>query len=722
MPSDCGLMKHVLSRVTLVGLVLLCWLLCLSTGCKQSPCQSDADCASGSVCNEVSSLCVPPCSTSSDCLAGQTCEVGKGKCIPQSCQPQTSKRCEGNILYAYDSCNKRGEMLQDCGAAGCADGACQGDTKTCPNGVCDIFEDCLSCAQDCQCQTGETCEGGVCKAAGTCGNGTCETGVEDCGSCPKDCACQTKQLCEKGVCTASPTCGDGVCDPAQRENCLSCQADCQCPQGQYCDAPQQSCRKSCGNGLCDAQQGETCATCPHDCPCGSNQRCSQGVCSQTCGNGLCETSYGETCGSCPRDCPCGANQSCQNGGCGTSCGNGSCDTAQGENCSTCPKDCGCNNTEVCRSGKCNPQCGNGRCDTDQGETCATCPQDCLCGVGDYCRAGACVARCGDGTCDPNQGETCSTCPNDCGCPSGQVCKAGSCAASACGSCPGRTICQNSQCTCNHQCDPVGKATCVGTNKYERCSIDQQGCRYWQAFTCPSGKSCKDGSCCASGCKVGQECGTNACGDSCGTCHARASCQQDKCVCNHQCNQTSRTECLSSKSYRVCQVDGRGCRYWSSALNCQGQSTCQNNTCCAIQCTNRECGADSCGGSCGACKYSCINNLCRRKITFTTISLPCDVCGDTLIGVDPDPYIKVTLSNGQSFQSKDLENACGSKVSFNWTISNLDPGLLKNALVEVYDYDSLNGDDLCASWRGDLSLTGTRSLKAGKSSYQVTVEK
>jgi hypothetical protein len=77
--------------------------------------------------------------------------------------------------------------------------------------------------------------------------------------------------------------------------------------------------------------------------------------------------------------------------------------------------------------------------------------------------------------------------------------------------------------------------------------------------------------------------------------------------------------------------------------------------------------------------------------------------------DPDPYVKITLGNGQSFRSKTTDNVCDKTIVLNMNISNVDPSALRNTKIEVLDEDPANNDDHCFSWQGDLSTPGRRTI-------------
>ncbi len=209
-------------------------------------------------------------------------------------------------------------------------GACQ--APSCGDGICDIGEDCLSCAGDCLLTTG-----------GACGNGTCDTANgENCLSCPADC---------RGTQSGKPSrrfcCGDGG-----GESPRGC-ADSLCTSGGYGCTDEPAGSACCGNMICEG--GETSYSCGIDC--GAPPACPDGVC-----NG------GETVCSCPGDCglPPATETLCNDGvdnDCkdGADCLDPDCflDTA-------CVNDCGpvgsdCTSNSQCCSGKCRGRGGAQSC-------------------------------------------------------------------------------------------------------------------------------------------------------------------------------------------------------------------------------------------------------------------------------------------------------------------------------------------------------------------------
>lgn len=153
-----------------------------------------------------------------------------------------------------------------------------GGSSGCGNGLCEVGEDCNSCASDCASGSGATCGNGICEA----GNG------EDCLSCPSDCRGKQNGKPANRYC-----CGDG-----DGQNPLSC-GDSICTSGGYqcTDVPAVS--SCCGDSMCTGSEDSL--SCEIDCPVAA------------CGDGTCDP--GETSCSCAADCgaPPGSEQSCTNG-------------------------------------------------------------------------------------------------------------------------------------------------------------------------------------------------------------------------------------------------------------------------------------------------------------------------------------------------------------------------------------------------------------------------
>jgi len=207
----------------------------------------------------------------------------------------------------WADCVFEGRCGAECGRDGqCADGdRCTLDSCDRAAGVC--------VSEPLVCGAGERCVLGACAPTGCDYDGVCEVG-EDCGSCAWDCISGTGGLA---------ACGNGVCEAGDGEDCVRCPADCAGRQGgpwseRFCCGAEHSkvavgcsdprctlkglrCRDlpavaepfCCGDGVC-AGGPETCRTCPADCRC-AGKGCTRACC----GDGQC---VGETVGSCPTDC------------------------------------------------------------------------------------------------------------------------------------------------------------------------------------------------------------------------------------------------------------------------------------------------------------------------------------------------------------------------------------------------------------------------------------
>ncbi len=200
-----------------------------SNYCGGKPCYYSGDCEyNNHVCCDVYSLYDPyynprpraSCSWSGGrCVTGATAEglYGHSYLIPcTECIPEyEGEECE--LGWKPGGAYVIQIVIGKCGS--------------CPNGICDDWEDFLSCPQDCQ--------------EPVCGDGNC-TGLETPKNCPEDC----QQL----------VCGDGSCDSSE---VTSCPQDCGCP-----DSPNLVDHLSlCGDGYCDPNPYslENCSTCPQDC-------------------------------------------------------------------------------------------------------------------------------------------------------------------------------------------------------------------------------------------------------------------------------------------------------------------------------------------------------------------------------------------------------------------------------------------------------------------------
>jgi len=342
-------------------------------------------------------LALQSCSIDADCDDTLYCNGLEG-CLSGFCAPGTDP-CPGQ------GCD---ESTDTCFPLGCND-----------NGLCESWEDCITCPNDCFSGPG-----------GTCGDGICAGSGEDCFTCPADCRC-TGGGCSNGCC------GDGICSG---ENTSNCPVD--CDPGFIPPTP-----TCCGDGTCEGTEDET--NCAVDCSagCTSDTECDDGLyCNgvETCDAGgvcqpgtpvVCDDGFACTADSCnevtdtcdviPNDAFCDNGQFCDGAetcvptdpgaasdGClaGTApdctdayaCTDDACDPAANGGAGACvntPDDTFCDNSQFC----------------DGDETCV--PGDPGAGA-DGCLAGA--DPCPNTNCD-EVNDVCTGCLNDADCDDGQFC-------------------------------------------------------------------------------------------------------------------------------------------------------------------------------------------------------------------------------------------------------------------------------------------------------------
>ena len=259
---------------------------------------------------------------------------------------------------------------------------------------------------------------------------------------------------------------------------------------------------------------------------------------------------------------------------------------------------------ACVDDSCVPMCDRKVCGDDGcGSVCGSCEAD------EDCLEGRCLARgatCGDSVCDAN--ESCSTCAADCGV------------------CCGDGLCRRDQAEDCNACRT--DCACAGD---ESCAVDGR---------CVVG--------CAASCD-GRACGSNGCGGSCGACaqdqvcNGEGLCAQPPQSCgDNRCDQNAGEDCAT------CPVDcGRCCgdedcdaNQLENCATCPIDCLCDlGDVCdvraracvadCVLDCTDRQCGNDGCGGSCGRCDGGEV----------------CDDTGACVAICTPDCLGKVCGSNG-----------------------------------------------------------------------------
>lgn len=227
-----------------------------------------------------------------------------------------------------DDNQEPGEVCDGTDLAGqtCADFGCTGGT--------------LACEADC---SGFDTSG--CTDCPTCDNdGVCEA-FEDCNNCPNDCVAGT---------SGGAVCGNNVCETAEGEDCRTCPSDCNGrtggkPSSRYCCGDD----VGCSNGVCN-EAGNTCNPNP---VIGGSYCCGDGTCSngEDCGNCSVDCTTGPEAGNCDD----GVDNDCANG---TDCSDGACATdpvCEAPPCS--PLGTSCSNNAECCSNRCKGRGGNKTC-------------------------------------------------------------------------------------------------------------------------------------------------------------------------------------------------------------------------------------------------------------------------------------------------------------------------------------------------------------------------
>ena len=151
--------------------------------------------------------------------------------------------------------------------------------------------------------------------------------------------------------------------------------------------------------------------------------------------------------------------------------------------------------------------------------------------------------------------------------------------------------------------------CVPYCKDKECGDD--GCG-GSCGSCDPGDKCIDGHCCHPNCE-GKDCGSDGCGGSCGHCHEWEVCNESgRCERNWGCYMKFSPGCPDCAcEEEVCKKAPECCTWaWDEycAQMCKWTGKCGP---CKPDCTNKECGDDGCGGSCGRCPHGkvCIVGKC-----------------------------------------------------------------------------------------------------------------
>ncbi|MFH1530109.1 MAG: agmatine deiminase family protein [Pseudomonadota bacterium] len=560
-----------------------------------------------------------------DCYPGGGGPTGCGDVTFEGC-------CEGNLLQY---CNNNQIVQQMCNSNTCGWDS-QGGYYNCGT----------SGGSDPTGQNPKACDGGCTPqcAGKECGTDGCG-GV--CGLCGPD------ETCTGGACVADcvPGCVGKDCGPdGCGGTCGACGAGEVCTNGGLCAIPPDPCGDVDYVGCCDdatlvwcennALQTLTCDTCGWDAglgfyncgftgqdPSGDHPKACDGSCIPACGGKDCgDDGCGGSCGACVLGEICSQAGLCAaNDACGDVTYAGYCDgntLVWCEDAKLYAADCGLYGSYLCLwiadeqgyycvyQSPCVADCVGNECGDDGcGGTCGACAGDL------NCVDGACV----DGPCDADcDGKVCGSdgCDGACGvCAGGETCEDGVCVAGCLPDCTGSECgpdgCEGScgTCTAGFSCaDGLCELGCAPDCEDVECGGD--GCG-GSCGTCADGLACQEGACtdvCAPDCE-GRQCGPDGCGGSCGDCPKDWTCDEDAGACVQDpadgCGNIPSTGiCLAGNILNVCvanEVVGTDCALTGeicSFVEEEGRYDCI--PLCAPDCSDKTCGDDGCGGSCGAC--------------------------------------------------------------------------------------------------------------------------
>ncbi len=618
---------------------------CGDDGCggQCGTCNQNETCVSGTC------TCLPDCSqkvcgddgcggSCGTCPVGKTCQTGTCvDCSQEGCTAEGITKC-GVEVGTYYFCSVQDGCYTWDGPKPCKDGA------ECVDGKCQCDGDCtgLECGDDgcggnCgNCQSGESCQDGVCKPLG----GSCEG--KECGddgaggTCGQ---CQGSKVCVSGLCECAASCSaeDEGCVDGKLKQCGTDESGCAkltestCPAG--CDASGtqcEGCEKACAGKECGESQGCPCGACPlgmvcnelaGQCECVNQDECTEGdvQCLPDSGPGayrLCKEDE-NGCGAYGLTQKCDDNYKCIQGQdpfcvCQPDCENKTCgdDKCGG----VCPP--GCGECEACQYGQCVCPAGSDECGLVDGIPEQACVSqnkfhECVpCGkCGSWGPDLACQAN---ESCFDNKAPVCQCDPTI-------QCSKKQCGPDGCdGTCP--TQCsQWEQCTADGQCECIKddceydgqKACCPDGKSYKVCSAPATCGEWGDCIPCAGPFDlCIDGMepiCqCQPQC-AGKECGPDGCnqGGICGLadCPGVKECVDGLCKCmGEPCSQNQKT-CQGNSVASCVQKDG--CWTWGTPTSCAWDEVCSDgncvNKCSQVTCDDgNPCTNDSCAN--GQCSF------------------------------------------------------------------------------------------------------------------------
>jgi hypothetical protein len=571
----------------------------------------EAACAAGELCTDDATCLSGTCAPVEGGSTSQ-CTAEAEACLFQDGENPVVELVDGGFICTgakdFRLCTAGAlEEAADCGLSFPGNPICDAETDTCiPE--CDGPEDCPD-------------DGDLCNGTSRCEAGSCLLGQEPV-QCPEDSECGTF------TCNAAT----GICDPAPANEGNACDDLDPCTLG-----------TTCAEGLCG---GGSLKDCDDDKPCTADS------CDGTTGN--CLNTPAETNAECDDGDPCTEGDKCGDLGCTgfpkncedeNECTLGMCDIDTGE-CGQLPSvnaDCDdlseCTRDDVCDA--------DGNC---KGTPFVNCADDNDCTV-DSCNPldGACLhapAVSGTTCAYPNKTSP-AACVSSATCDDAKTCviktmvcecqENADCLVKEDGNaCNGTLVCDKVVFPYTCKVDPATVKTCPSTGdtecKKNTCNPADGSCALTAVGgglpcddenACTLNETCADGVCTGGTtltCKDNKDCTTDSCNPELGCefpakstdspCEDGNACTVgDKCGLGAVCNPGTTSNCDDSDpcTTDACTFTSPFCSHTAVPGCCTstpqcggGTKVCFNNQCCTPSCTDKDCGDDGCGGSCGTC--------------------------------------------------------------------------------------------------------------------------
>ena len=662
-------------------------------GCDdENPCTVDDTCSDDGICLGGGDY---PCTVNHPCQTAVCVPDGGGDNPCQKLWKAVNTGCDdGDLCTTGDICVLKEPGSQEMLCAG--DNLDCDDGNECTSDSCDKAAGCkyevLSDGTPCQksdepCTTPGTCLDGVCTGAvgnpcvddDPCTDDLCDPETGACShpfntaTCDDEDPCTTDDTCDQGTCMGAPVDCSGVVDPCLQQLCN--------PSTGQCDLVAEDGTPCLDEDLCNGAESCLAGVCVDGAPvqCADDDNpCTEDICDSLTGQCGVSLENGAPCGDGD---PCNGGEVCQDGAClvgepvvcgddGDPCTDDVCDSETGQ-CGVpaaggtlCEDGAPCTVNDTCLDGVCqegvqlqcddddNP-CTEDTCDPQTGECGVPVQNGAPCGDGDPCNGGE---ACQDGVCissgpvecqddgDPCTVDTCDPATGLCGVPAenGTPCEDGD-------------LCTTGD-TCHEGSCQQGSA--------KQCDDDSNPCTedVCNSATGQCGAPLGDGTTCddANVCTVFDECTGGICSGELDPCDDENPCTDTDC------------DALIGCLFSVFQ-DGTPCG--------DAGWFCLDGECawvCESDCTDKDCGDDGCGGSCGVCDDG---DDCSV-----------DWCEDGSCQSGPDPEVCVTYyydGDGDEFGLED-DFLCLCEPTGNYTA--LEGGDCEDEEGTIYPGASICGVD------------------------------